>query len=115
MERVGGGGVYCVKVSSKKGSEIGSLSGSFGGLSDVSYYSGIAREGADFGGEGVEVVEAAVVAVGRHSGNGTHGVEIPWGQYQQAAAGAGLETLALGFPIGTDGLFLQMYQRIALL
>lgn len=79
------------------------------------YYPGFAGEGADLGGEGVEVVETAVVAVGGHSGDGTHGIEIPRGQYQQATSGTGLETLTLGFPIGADGLFLQMYQRIALL
>lgn len=60
-------------------------------------------------------MEAAIVAVGGHSGDGAHGVEVPRGQYQQASTGTGLETLTLGFPIGTDGLFLQMYQRIALL
>ena len=81
----------------------------------LSYYPGIAREGADFGGEGVEVVEAAVVAVGGDTGDGTHGVEVPRGQYQQAATDTGLETLALGFPIGADGFFLQMYQGVALL
>ena len=116
-DKKGGG-----STNTKKGNESGSLRNRFPWGSWATeyrpfsyYYPGFAREGADFGGEGVEVVETAVVAVGGDSGNGTHGVEIPRGQYQQASADTGLEPLTLGFPIGTDGLFLQMYQRIALL
>ena len=71
-----------------------------------SYYPCIAREGADLSGESVEVVEAAVVAVGGNTGDSIHAVEIPRGQYQQASSGAGIKTLTLGLPIGTDGLFL---------
>ena len=41
-------------------------------LLPFSYYPGIAEEGADFGGESDEVVEAAVVAVGGDTDDGTH-------------------------------------------
>ena len=44
---------------------------------------GFAGEGAELGGEGVEVVEAAVVAIGRDAGNGIHRVEVPWGEDEQ--------------------------------
>ena len=44
---------------------------------------GFAGEGAELGGEGVEVVEAAVVAVGRDASNRGHRVEVPWGEDEQ--------------------------------
>ena len=40
----------------------------------MSEYVGFVIEGADFRGEGVEVVETAVAAVGRHTCHVAHGV-----------------------------------------
>lgn len=74
---------------------------------------GFAGEGAELGGEDVEVVEAAIVAVGGDSGDGSHCVEVPRGEDKQGSTDAGFKTATLGFPIGTDGLFLQVYQRVA--
>ena len=76
---------------------------------------GFAGEGADFGGEGVEVMEAAVVAVGGHAGHVAHLVELPGGEDEQAAVGTGLEALPFGFPIGCYRLFLQVDERVAFL
>ena len=53
------------------------------GRTGLSQDGGFAGEGAELGGEGVEVVEAAVVAVGRDAGNGIHRVEVPWGEDEQ--------------------------------
>ena len=84
-------------------------------LSLLFHYSSVAVEGAQLGGEGVQVMEAAVVAGGGHAGHGVHLIEAPGGEDEEAAVGAGLEALALGLPIGADGLFLQMDEREALL
>ena len=74
----------------------------------------LAVEGADVGGQGVEVMEAAVVAVCRHMGDVAHRVEIPGRQDEQAAVDTCLEAPLLGFPVRTDGLLLQVYQRVAI-
>ena len=81
----------------------------------VCNYPCLTVEGAYLGGQRVEVVEATVVAVGRDAVNGVHRVNIPWGQYEQRAAGAGLETLTLRLPVASDGFLLQVYQGEATL
>ena len=79
----------------------------------ISKNAGFAVEGADLLGESVEVVETAVAAVGRHSCHVAHSVEIPRGENQQAAVGAGVETAAFGFPVRADGLVLQVDEGVA--
>ena len=79
------------------------------------YYFRFAGEGAYLGGEGVEIVESAVVAVGRDSGHVAHLVEVPRGEDEEAAVGTGLEASELRFPIGTYGLFLQVDERVPIL
>ena len=73
---------------------------------------GAAVEGADFGGQMVHVVETAVVGVGGHAVDRCHRVESPWGENEQAAVSAGLKSRPLGFPIGRDGLFLDVDEGI---
>ena len=81
----------------------------------IAYNPGLTFEQAYLRCEGVEVVETAVAAVGRHPGHVAHGVEVPWGENQQAAVGASLETATLRFPIWADGLCLHMDQWVAFL
>ena len=58
-------------------------------------------------------METAVVGVGGHSVDCCHRVEAPWRKDEQAAVSAGLKPRPLGFPIGGDGLFLDMDEGIA--
>ena len=81
----------------------------------LSYDDGRAGVGAGVGGQGVEVVEAAVVGVGGDAVYGAQCVDCPRGQDEQAATGTGVEAAALGFPVWTDGLFLQMDEWVAVL
>ena len=63
----------------------------------------------------IHVVETAVVGVGRHPVDVRHGIEFPRRENEQAAVSAGVKPQPLGFPIGRDGLFLDMDERIAVL
>ena len=76
---------------------------------------GVAVEGADFGGKMVHVMETAVVGVGRYPVNRCHRIESPWSENEQAAVSAGLKSHPFGFPIGRDGFFLDMDERIIVL
>ena len=75
---------------------------------------GLAVERADFGGEGVEVMEAAVVGVSRHAFDWRHVIDAPWCENQQAAVSAGIESLSFGLPIGIYRVFLDMDERVSL-
>ena len=70
-------------------------------------------EGAEFGGDGVQVVELAVVGMCRHSCHGFHLVNIPRCEDEQIAVGTGLKSLPLGLPVGAYGLFLQEDEGVA--
>ena len=43
----------------------------------------LALEGAYLSRQGIEVVEAAVVRVGRYGTNTAHSIQIPWGEYER--------------------------------
>ena len=65
---------------------------------------GLAVEGADLGGEGVEVMKTGVGAGGRDAVDGRFVVQMPGGEDEEAAVGAGLEARLFGLPIRADGL-----------
>lgn len=60
-------------------------------------------------------METAVIAMGRNTVHIGHLVESPRCKDEQTTVGTSVETLALGFPIGRDGFFLYMNERITLL
>lgn len=70
-------------------------------------------EGAEFCGDGIQVVELAVVGICRHACHGFHLVDIPRGEDEQAAIGTCLETLPFGLPVGSYGLFLEVDEGVA--
>lgn len=66
-------------------------------------------------GEGIEVVEAAVVGGGGDAGDGRHLVEGPGGEDEEGAAGAGIKAGLLGFPVRADGSLLEMDEGVTVL